>query len=151
MSVEPTRNSDGTLASLNFVNSFFAEQLTPTTIQITPNPDGMTDTPEYYRWTWQKLLSTNIPDGTSDTGTFEDDSVIIDDLVAGAKYLFKIQAFKGTARGNSISSIVDLSSSSFNGQVVKSNSSPQIVRPSKSYLKISNLSKNKNEFFFVLT
>jgi hypothetical protein len=146
MATDPIRGTgDGTSTSLNFTKQFFAEQLTPTTIRLVPNPDGMTDTPDYYRWTWQKLLSTYVPDGTSDTGTFEDDSVIIDNLVAGAKYLFKLQAYKGTARGESMSMIIDLSSTSFNGQIVKSNSSPQIVKPSKSYLKISNSSKNKNE------
>jgi hypothetical protein len=146
MAVQPIRDGgDGTLSAIDFTKQFFAEQLSPTTIKLIPNPDGMTDTPDYYRWTWQKLLDTYLPDGTSDTGTFEDDSVIIEDLVAGAKYLFKMQAYKGTARGQSISMIVDLSSTSINGQIVKSNSSPQVLKPSKSYLKISNASKNANE------
>jgi len=149
MAIAPIREGgvlgDGTLASIDFVNQFFAEQLSPTSIKLIPNPEGMTATPDYYSWTWQRLLTTNLPDGSTDTGTFEDDSVIIDDLTAGRKYLFKLQAFKGTSRGNSISMIIDLSSTSFNGQIVKSNSSPQVVRAAKSYLKITNASKNKNE------
>ena len=70
MAVDPIKNTgDGTSAALNFTKQFFAEQLSTTTLRLVPNPDGMTETPDYYRWTWQKLLATYIPDGTSDTGT----------------------------------------------------------------------------------
>lgn len=143
-------NEAGSIAALKIVG-LSVNQDDLTTVTVTFSKEVMTQEPTYYKITYQKINGLGGSDiGSPTAQNFnvdpEDDlSFVISNLDEGAAYDFKVQAYRNTAFGSSISTEIALTSASFNGKVIGSAGDPKAISSGKSYLEITGPSE-KNKF-----
>jgi hypothetical protein len=146
---DPDIISSGTNSAINLKYNTEITQPSITSVSINVQVINMTQQPDSYSVSYQKLLSNGAPDtnyGSYGTVTSTSLPILVTGLNAGARYEFTTKAWVGSTYGNSILDTYTMSKSNVAVGVVGGTSTPQQLTSGKSYLTLSQKSSIKGTY-----
>ena len=146
---DPDIISSGNNSAINLQYSTQISQPSITSVSINVQVINMTQQPDSYSVSYQKLLSNGAPDtsdGSYGTVTSYSLPVLVTGLTSGAKYEFTTKAFVGITYGNAILDTYTMSKTNTSIGIVGGTSTPAQLTSGKSYLTLSQKSSIKGTY-----
>ena len=146
---DPDIISSGNNSAINLQYSTQISQPSTTSVSINVQVINMTQQPDSYSVSYQKLLSNGAPDtsyGSYGTVTSYSLPVLVTGLTSGAKYEFTTKAFVGITYGNAILDTYTMSKTNTSIGIVGGTSTPARLTSGKSYLTLSQKSSIKGTY-----